>query len=410
MADFYAQCIAIVELGQWAQAVDSKFGGLEALVGLHPASDNVPAWRSDESFDRQAASGLLPGLSQVAGGRALALVATRFPAVPARPVPVSLCGTVISEPGQYVLAPGGNAAPQEGPNCLLTGLGRAIGADVAAPGVSLDLDGRSTHALLGLSGSGFAPDAVVLFGPAASGGLVDNGTVAAPGGAGTAILDLASGLLATHLVVKNFGEAFAAARVSYSRFVYNLVPDWAGGGGEGAVWSREVPGVKAFSAGVTLAYTKGVTVAHNDFRARYIGSDGAVVLLGSSGDLVEDNTIVAYGNGVYAGCNGYISRPPAHPLAEATCAASTGNEIAGNDITVLPGTGSSGLPAAGPAIALGSSTARNVVSANHVTFAASHTFALWDYNACGVNTWRGNAVKFSFGAYQDHLSNWPCVH
>jgi hypothetical protein len=63
----------------------------------------------------------------------------------------------------------------------------------------------------------------------------------------------------------------------------------------------------------------------------------------------------------------------------------------------------------GPAIALDSSTAGNVVVANHVAWQPYHDFPLWDYNRCGVNTWRSNTVSPNPAGTGNLLSNWPCV-
>lgn len=403
MADFYAACIAIVHLDQWGQAVDSHFAGLEALVGVHPAADNVASWRSNESFDRRQASGLVPGLAQASGDAALAAVATRFPTAPAHAVPFSLCGTVISEPGQYVLPVSSlvsDLSTGYAPNCSVPGLRLLTGVDIAAPGVSLDLNG---HAIFMASS-----DVGVWLGQAAAGSVVSNGTVGEGAGCcfGMGVVDLASGAMATRLQVLNERMAFLAAGTDYSRFVGNIVSPYGGQAGT-SPWSDlgagPVPGMVTVSyGGVSLDRADNTTVARDTLQGGTPGDVG-IVLLGSSGNRVEDNSVLAAGNAIYAGCNGFVANPPAHPLTHTTCKPSTGNEITGNHLTM---TAAGPL---GPAIALDSSTAGNVVVANHVAWQPYHDFPLWDYNRCGVNTWRSNIVSPNPAATDNLLSNWPCV-
>ena len=393
MADFYAECIAIVGLDQWGQAVDSQFPGLEALVGVHPAQDNVPAWRSDESYDRKQASGLVPGLAQASGDAALAAVSVRFPAVPAHQVPITLCGTVISEPGQYVQS----VNPLQGritfSGCSVPALRANVGIDVEAPGVSLDLNG---HAIASLN-----LEVGALLGPSAAGSVIDNGTVQTSSSCcfDWGVVDLAPGVAATHLQITDESLAFLVARTEGSRFVDNIVSGY--GGNCYAPWTNgPVPHVmSACYGGVSLDQAERATVAHNRLDTQVWPGSG-VAMLGSAGNVVEDNSIVSYDNGVYAGCNGFVESPPAHPLTHTTCTPSTGNVIEGNSIAMVG--------PRGPAIALDSSTARNEVTGNRVAWVPYHDFPLWDYNSCGVNHWSGNAVTPPPVTYR--LSNWSCVH
>lgn len=413
MADFYAQCIIIVHLDQWGQAVDSKFPGLEALVGAQPAQDYVPSWQSDERFYRQQASGLVPGLSQAQGGALLsqaqggallASVATRFPAVPVHEVPFSLCGTVISEPGRYVLPVAAlisDVPDPDGPDCAIAGLRMITGVEVAAPGATVDLNRH----LVGLCPC----DVGIWLGRSAAGSTVENGTISDPSLCclQLGMVDLASGTLSTHLRFNNFRMAFLAAGATYSRFISNTVTSF--GGGEGTFpWSDlgagPLPGITAVSYGaVSLDHADHMTVAHDTVQRGDANGVG-VVLLSSSANSIDDNYVVSNTNGFYAGCDGFVAGPPAHPLTHTSCAPSTGNSITGNKFVIVS------VGRLGPAIALGSSTARNTVAGNRVSWTPYHDFALWDYNGCGVNTWHGNTVQPNPAVTHNRLSNWPCVH
>lgn len=385
LADFYAECVHIVHLDQWGQAVDSAFPGLDALVGTHPAEDNVPQWSSDESYDRQQAEGLVPGVSKRSGDNALAAVITRFPAVPTGVVPVSLCGTVISEPGHYVQSVQSLQSPYTSSSACY---GSEVGIEVAVPGASVDLNG---HSVFG------ADQAGLWLGPQAVGSLVTNGTIAVSQccSAGFGIADLAPGVLATHLQISNYATDLLAVRTEGSRFMDNIVDGFADGVGP---W----PGLGTISAGgVSLDRADGATVAHNTLTGTVLNAVG-IVLQNSSGNQVEDNSVVAAGDGIYAGCNGFVTSPPAHPLTHTTCAPSTGNLMVGNHVQ---GTSDAG----GPAIAFDSSTAHNVISSNRVDWPSTESYYLWDYNACGVNTWDHNVVSPDPPLGGSHLSNWACI-
>ena len=386
MADFYAECVRIVHLDQWGQAVDSAFPGLDALVGTHPAEDNVPQWSSDESYDRQQAEGLVPGVPKRSGENALAAVITRFPAVPTGVVPVSLCGTVISEPGHYVQrvqslqSPG----PYTGQPCY----GNEFGIEVVAPGASVDLNG---HYVVG------ADQAGLWLGPQAAGSLVTNGTITAIQccTAGLGIADLAPGVLATHLQVSDYQTGLLAVRTEGSRFMGNIVDGFGNGVGP---W----PGLGTISdGGVSLDHADDVTVGHNKVSGVYGSVD--IVLQGSSGNQVEDNALTGGREAIYAGCNGFVTSPPAHPLTHTTCAPSTGNLVMGNHVQ------GTSADATGPAIAFDSSTAHNVISSNRVDWPSDESYYLWDYNSCGVNTWDHNVVSPDPPLGGSHLSNWACI-
>lgn len=399
MADFYAQCVTTVGLDQWGEAVDQDLSGLEALVGEEPAGDMVPTWRSVEAFSRESASQWLPGISRV-DDATLATVGTYYPAVPARQVPVSLCGTVITEPGQYVLSVSSlltDVNYSYGPDCEVPGLRTLTGLEVAAPGVSLDLNGHAIY----MSSS----EVALWLAPQASGSMVLNGTIGQNGGGccfGLGVVDLAPGAVATHLQVSGFDTGLVVARTEGSRFLDNIVTGFGAGVGD----YGEGLGTVA-SGGISLDHVSGATVAHNKLFDNS-GSDSAgITLLSSSGNQLEENSVQSLTNGFYVGCNGYLHDPPAHPLTHTTCASSTGNLITGNSVLV------GGEDAEGPAIALDSSTARNVVSNNQVDWASPYgNFVLWDYNSCGANTWRGNVVKPDPvpSTWSVKVSNWPCIH
>jgi hypothetical protein len=224
-------------------------------------------------------------------------------------------------------------------------------------------------------------------------------------------LDLASGVAATHLRsycgsgCAQVGVAFLAARADYSRFVVQQSACYGHSRYAPMVSVRRwaLSGASALSYGaVSLDHSEGVAIEHNDLNASEplapgghgTGSVG-VALLGSSGNLIEDNSVVAATNAIYAGCNGYISEPPAHPLTRTTCSPSAGNEIVGNRLSVLL-IANTGVPEPGSAIALDSSTSHNTVAGNEALALPPGNFALWDYNSCGVNTWRDNVVGSTY--------------
>ncbi len=381
MADFYAQCVSIVKLDQWGQAVDSAFPGLEALVGVHPAQDNLAAWRSASSFDRQQASGLVPGLPQTSGDAGLLAVGTHFPSPPAGVVPVSLCDSVLLEPGRYVVSVPSLVAP-DGGDCA----GIHVGLAVKAPGVSLDLNGHNVvSSIVGIK-----------LDPAAAGGVVSDGTLTQGNQCcyGFGLIDLAPGILATHLQVVDNATGLLVEHTAGGRFVDNDVTGFSGG--FGGIGSNA-------QAGVSLDDAADVAVDHNVLRS-YLDASVGVSLVSSSASTVAGNSVEAGTNAVYAGCEGAIIAPAAHPLARTTCAPSVGNEIADNTLTTFSGAG------AGPAVALDSSTAHNLVSRNGIDWPSyTANFYLWDFNRCGVNIWSHNVVRPNPVAFHSHLSNWACV-
>lgn len=406
MADFYAECVTIVHLNQWGEAVDGAFKGLEPLVGTDPAEDMVPTWRSDEAGDRALASGWLPGQARTAvDDNTFVRVGTDFPAVPAGEVPVSLCGTVITEPGRYGLT--GDLYPSYLDYCRVSapaleghkGLSYG-GVYVAAPGVALDLYGH--HVVEG--SGGYATYFGVIIGPPAAGALVADGVLNNNSGdlLYVGLADLAPGVLATHLTFASpsYGTGLEAYGTQGSHFVDNTLK------GFGYYPATTFLG-PAPVAGISLDRAEGTLVAGNTLELS--GAPGSLPLEGvgialrsSSANVIRGNSITASLNGIYAGCDLGVETPWLRSPPRTACAPSTGNQVTGNQVR-------GGFY--GPAIAFGSSTAHNLVTGNRIGWgfqANNKGFVLWDSNTCGVNTWHDNVLTLPLGP-GDHKSNRACM-